>query len=241
MMFVMFVIAGLFKASVGLALGAALIIVLLMVFSRRLKKQSIMMERTFIQNLRLRDMRAEYMGEKKPEYVGRLLSRDLHLTDFEIPLESLWAGKTLKELGFREKYDVHVVSILRGKKRINIPGASSRLYPGDKIQAIGTDEQLNDFNENILQLTSLSEDELDMVNREMNLKQFMIDDKSIFLGKTIKESGIRDKYKCLVVGLEHRNSTLKTPDVNVPFEEGDIVWVVGEKESIKALFPDSNN
>ncbi|MEG1838326.1 MAG: cation:proton antiporter, partial [Bacteroidaceae bacterium] len=74
MIFVMFVIAGLFKASVGLAFGAALIIVLLMVFSRRLKKQSIMMERKFIQNLRLRDMRAEYMGEKKPEYVGRLLS-----------------------------------------------------------------------------------------------------------------------------------------------------------------------
>lgn len=126
--FVMFVIAGLFKMSVGLVFGVAVLLVTLMILSRQLKKQSIMIERTFFQNLRYRDMRAEYMGEKKPEYAGRLLSRDLHLTDFEIPGESAWVGRTLAELNFGKKYGIHVVSILRGKKRINIPGASVRLF-----------------------------------------------------------------------------------------------------------------
>ena len=96
--FVMFVISGLFKVSVGLLLGVAVLLVIMMILSRQLKKQSIMIERKFFQNLRYRDMRAEYMGEKKPEYAGRLLSRDLHLTDFEVPGESAWAGKTLAEL-----------------------------------------------------------------------------------------------------------------------------------------------
>ena len=68
--FVMFVIAGLFKMSVGLVFGVAVLLVTLMILSRQLKKQSIMIERTFFQNLRYRDMRAEYMGEKKPEYAG---------------------------------------------------------------------------------------------------------------------------------------------------------------------------
>ena len=54
-----------------------------------------MIERRFFQNLRSRDVRAEYLGEKKPEYAGRLLSHDLHLADMEIPGESSWAGKTL--------------------------------------------------------------------------------------------------------------------------------------------------
>ena len=89
--FVMFVIAGLFEVSVGLLLGVAVLLVTMMILSRQLKKQSIMIERKFFQNLRYRDMRAEYMGEKKPEYAGRLLSRDLHLADFEIPGESAWA------------------------------------------------------------------------------------------------------------------------------------------------------
>lgn len=63
-LFVAFVIAGLFKASVGLMIGVAVLTVLLMVWSRRLKKQSILIERRFFQNLRSREVRAEYLGEK---------------------------------------------------------------------------------------------------------------------------------------------------------------------------------
>ena len=44
--------------------------------------------------------------------------------------------RTLAELNFGKKYGIHVVSILRGKKRLNIPGASVRLFPQDKIQVI---------------------------------------------------------------------------------------------------------
>ena len=97
---------GLFKASIGLIIGVAVLVVLLMVWSRRLKKQSILIERRFFQNLRSRDVRAEYLGEKKPEYAGRLLSHDLHLADMEIPGESSWAGKTLMELNLGKKFGV---------------------------------------------------------------------------------------------------------------------------------------
>lgn len=46
-LFVIFVISGLFKASIGLIIGVAVLVVLLMVWSRRLKKQSILIERRF--------------------------------------------------------------------------------------------------------------------------------------------------------------------------------------------------
>lgn len=231
--FVMFIISSLFKASIGLLLGVAILLVALMIYSRRLKKQSILIERRFLQNLRYRDMRDEYMGEKKPKYAGRLLSRDLHLTDFEIPVESLWAGKTLKELGFGEKYGVHIVSVLRGVRRINIPGASFRIYPADKVQAIGTDEQLNTFSEQ-LAFVSFTTKDPDIEKHEMSLQQFVIDKDSVFMGKTIRESGMRDKYKCLIVGVE-REGALQTPNVNIPFEEDDVVWVVGENEHVCEL------
>lgn len=45
--FVMFVISGLFKVSVGLLLGVAVLLVIMMILSRQLKKQSIMIERKF--------------------------------------------------------------------------------------------------------------------------------------------------------------------------------------------------
>lgn len=232
-LFVTFVIARLFKASVGVMFGVALLLVILMILSRRLKKQSILIERKFFQNLRSRDRRAEYLGEKKPEYAGRLLSRDLHLADFEIPGESRWAGKTLLELNLGKKYGVHIASILRGRRRINIPGGAVRLFPADKIQVIGTDEQLSRFAEEMIRVSSMEADVIE--KSEMMLKQFVIDAGSVFLGKTIREAGIREKYRCLVAGVERGNAELMTPDVNAPFEEGDVVWVVGEKEDVYQL------
>ena len=236
--FVMFVISGLFKVSVGLLLGVAVLLVTMMILSRQLKKQSIMIERKFFQNLRYRDMRAEYMGEKKPEYAGRLLSRDLHLTDFEVPGESAWAGKTLAELNFGKKYGIHVVSILRGRKRINIPGASVRLFPEDKIQVIGTDEELNRFSSEMEKAAIL---ETDVVEKsEMILRQFRVDAHSIFLGKTMRESGIREQYHCLIVGVERGEETLHAPDPHEPFMEDDVVWIVGENADVYKLVGQKN-
>ena len=236
--FVMFVISGLFKVSVGLLLGVAVLLVIMMILSRQLKKQSIMIERKFFQNLRYRDMRAEYMGEKKPEYAGRLLSRDLHLTDFEVPGESAWAGKTLAELNFGKKYGIHVVSILRGRKRINIPGASVRLFPEDKIQVIGTDEELNQFSSEMEKAAILETDVVE--KREMILRQFRVDAHSIFLGKTMRESGIREQYHCLIVGVERGEETLHAPDPHEPFMEDDVVWIVGENADVYKLVGQKN-
>lgn len=239
-LFVMFIIAGLFKASIGLIIGVAVLAVVLMVLSRRLKKHSILIERKFFQNLRSRDRRAEYMGEKKPEYAGRLLSRDLHLTDFTIPGESGWAGRTLMELNLAKKYGVHVVSILRGKRRMNIPGGKVRLFPQDKIQVIGTDEQLNVLGEAMCRGSYVDSDVFE--KSEMTLKQLMIDADSVFLGKTLRESGIREKHRCLIAGIEREEEeeVLMTPDVDVPFNEGDVVWVVGEKDDVYQLIGKKN-
>ena len=231
--FVMFVIAGLFKLSVGLVFGVAVLLVVVMILSRQLKRQSIMIERTFFQNLRSRELRAEYLGEKKPEYAGRLLSRDLHLTDYEIPGESAWAGKTLAELNFGKRYGVHVVSILRGRKRINIPGASVRLFPQDKIQVIATDEELTVFGEEMNKISTVDADAIE--KSETILRQLRIDANSPFLGKTLKEAGIREKYHCLIAGVERGEETLHAPDVHEPFVEGDVVWIVGESVDVYKL------
>ena len=111
--FVVYIVEYLFQTSTALVVGIALVLVVLMIFSRFLKKQSIGLERTFVQNLRSKDVHKVYLGEKRPEYAGRLLDRDLHLSDFTVPADSLWGGKTLKELDLGKKYGVHVASIIR--------------------------------------------------------------------------------------------------------------------------------
>ncbi|MBE6274413.1 MAG: cation:proton antiporter, partial [Bacteroides sp.] len=66
--FILFIIKSLFQASTMLVIAIALVLVVLMVLSRRLKKHSIIMERTFIQNLNFRDTHEEFQGKKRPKY-----------------------------------------------------------------------------------------------------------------------------------------------------------------------------
>ena len=205
-----------------------------MILSRQLKKQSILIERTFFQNLRYRDMQAEYLGEKKPEYAGRLLSYDLHLTDIIVPSESEWVGHTLGELNFGKQYGVHVVSILRGKKRINIPGADVCLFPQDKLQVIATDEELGVFTQAMNQASSVVDENV-VMSGETVMRQFRIDADSPFLGKTMKEAGFRDKYHCFIAGVERAGDTLRTPNPHEPFANGDVLWVVGESRDVYKL------
>lgn len=235
--FVMYVISAYYHASAALAGGAAIVLVLLMIYSRWLKKHSIVMERTFMQNLNLRDRYEEYRGEKQPEYVGHLLSHDLHLSDFDIPADCAWAGQTLKELNMGRVYGVHVASILRGSRRINIPGGDERIYPNDRLQVIGTDEQLATLGKAISRLEEETKDneQQNWEHQEMRLKQFIIDADSPFLDKSIRHSGIRNQYNCLIVGIEKADGTLMSPDADEVLHQGEVIWVVGEEKDVAHL------
>lgn len=234
--FIVFIIENLFRASAALMVGIAIIVVCAMILSRFLKKQSIVLERTFVRNLHYKEIQQEYLGEKQPEYAGRLLDRDLHLSDFLIPAESAWAGKTLKELDLGKKYDVHVASIIRGKHRLNIPNGNTCIFPNDLIQVIGTDEQLSLF-ASVAEKAIHTYDDEDFGKHEMKLKQFVVAKDSPFVGRSIIECGIRNKYHCLVVGIESAGEdVLRTPQVHMPLKEDDVVWVVGEEDDLNQLF-----
>lgn len=234
--FIVFIIENLFRASAALMVGIAIIVVCAMILSRFLKKQSIVLERTFVRNLHYKEIQQEYLGEKQPEYAGRLLDRDLHLSDFLIPAESAWAGKTLRELDLGKKYDVHVASIIRGKHRLNIPDGNTCIFPNDLIQVIGTDEQLSLF-ASVAEKAIHTYDDEDFGKHEMKLKQFVVAKDSTFVGHSIIECGIRNKYHCLVVGIESAGEdVLRTPQVHMPLKEDDVVWVVGEEDDLNQLF-----
>ena len=178
-------------------------------------------------------MKAEYLGTKKPDYAGRLMSKDIHLADFEVPAEVEWVGSTLKDLNFGKLYGVHVVSILRGKKRINIPKANDRVYPNDRIQVIGTDADLAKFRKVLIPTMEFEEDLYE--RGEMILRQFVIDENSPFLGKNMIDSGIRNHYHCMIVGVERGSDDLHAANPHELFQFGDVVWIVGERAAVHSV------
>ena len=231
--FIFYICNFLSRFTNALMITIGVIVILLIIFSRWVKHRSITLERLFVQNLRSRDIAAQVYGKKRPLYAGRLLDRDIHIADFEVPSDSMWMGQTLKQLNLGKKYGVHISSILRSGWRVNIPDGDFMIFPGDVLQAIGSDEQFSVFRE-ALENERLGVDP-NAEKRIMQLHQLIIDHNSPFLGKTLIESGIRDLYSCMVIGLEEGKQNLSAFPPNRKFEEGDIIWLVGEQESLNAL------
>ena len=232
--FIFYVLARLFHISVVLIFLIALVAVFAIVSSRFIKRNAQRLEKNFMDNFRSRELRDEYMGEKRPEYASRLLSKDLHLADFDVPAEIDWGGKTLAQLNFGQRFGIQVVSILRGGLRINIPKATDRVFPQDRIQVIGSDSDLEAFG-NQLTASAIDLEDERYHSSEMLLRCVPIDGNSPFLGRTIRDAGIREKWHCLVAGVEKVDGALHTPDQHIPFEEGDVLWIVGEKEDVERV------
>ncbi len=215
------------------------LLVILFFYSKQLKKRSILLERRFKRNFNARQVYQEQQAPVKTRFVNHLLDRDLHLADFEIKQDYSIVGKTLKELNFRQMCGVNVVKIVRGKKRINIPGGEERIYPFDHLIVLGNDTQMLIFQRYIEEkgkkYSQKKTEEDNVTTPEVNIEQFQIEPHSKLIGKTIKNSDIRDNFDCLVVGIERGESSTMNPDIELEFRAYDIVWVVGEHNKIVKL------
>jgi CPA2 family monovalent cation:H+ antiporter-2 len=236
---VAFVLMQIFNVHVGLAFLFACLLVFLMVSSKRLKLFSINLERKFQYNLNSRDY--ELSKKKEVDSKGRAvfassLSSDVHLVDFTVSPNATCAGKSLCELNYRKKYGVHIVSILRGGYRINIPGGAEVLYPMDKVLALGTDEQLDVF-QNTIQ--NVLED--CTYNECVSVKQFEVTKDSPFHGKTLRNSGVRDSQGCMIIRIDREGESIVNPDPDIVFTDNDVVWIVGENSALQNVVDDEKH
>lgn len=215
--------------------AASLLIVAGMVASRGVKWVSIKMERTFMQNLKIREVSARRAAKAgMPAYARRLETRNIHIAQIEIPANSRWGGRTLAELSVSHTDGVMVVAIRRGDYRINIPDGNTRIFPGDGIEAIGDDAGIASFaarleSEVHTDMAEASED------ARLAVRRLIIRDGSPFEGHTLSGSGIRNRHHCMVIGFEEENDVIAYATAERKIMRGDTLWVVGEEQAVKKL------
>ena len=231
--FVFYICNYLSRFANALIIAIAVAVVLLMIMSRSLKHSSIRLERMFVQNLRSRDIEAQVHGRKRPLYEGHLLDRNVHMSDIDVPMDSKWAGLTLRQLELRQRFGVHVSSILRAERRLNIPDGNTIVFPGDRLQVIGADSQLSKMAEALR--SEIYGSDPDIEEKTMKLRQMVVTGGSQLLGVTLRDSGIRSHYNCMVVGIEEGEENLSQMSPDRKFEKGDIIWIVGEEKHLAQL------
>lgn len=223
--FVVYFLSKVYSQRTGVLLGVVLFVLITLFLSKRLQRQILSLESRFMDNLNERELRRT--GKKNN------LVHNMHLAHMEVYGSCEFIGKRLADANIHRNYGVNIVSIKRGNKRINIPKGDSRIFPGDLISVIGTDEQIQRFLEAVEpEDTGTDAEELEI---HFEFERIAIPDDSSLIGKTLAQSGIREKDSCLVVGIEHADGSFYEPTADFLFKKGDMIWIVGEKEKIGAI------
>jgi CPA2 family monovalent cation:H+ antiporter-2 len=204
-------------------------VVIYLIFQRKLHIQYHKIENHFLANLNDREIARAKRSRSD------LTPWDGHMAIFDIAAESNIAGESLKNLQMRENLGINIVSIKRGDITIHIPNRNERIFPGDEICVIGTDAQVQEFKKYLDQhemYVSPETVEPDIVLRQIELKNHT------FIGKSIKESKLREKTQGLIVGIEKRGQRTLNPESNVILEKDDILWIVGDRKLLGELVHD---
>lgn len=213
----------LIPARMAAGVTVALALVCFFSLSRHLDRVYSWLERRVIENL----------AEGKPEQRAPPLAPwDAHISSFELLPDSEVSGRTLEELKVRESFGVTIASVTRGRRVIAAPGRHQRLFPGDRIAVIGTDEQIEKFGRFLAPTENLA---LDEGATSFGLQQLRITENMPFARSTIRDSGLRESTDGLVVGIERDGRRILNPDSTLEILPGDLLWIVGDRRKIAAL------
>ncbi|OFZ03748.1 MAG: hypothetical protein A2070_13400 [Bdellovibrionales bacterium GWC1_52_8] len=167
------------------------------------------------------------------DLIRHLAPWDAHLVRLKVHPNSTFVLKTIAQANLRSRAGINVVVLQRGLKSIVAPKPDELILPKDELLVLGTDEQLESVRAAIEKPPGLA-------NRFSATHQYeqtpvRVTDGSPLIGKSIRESGIRETFGAMVVGLERAEARLINPNSDMKIQLGDTLWLVGEKDELGKL------
>lgn len=235
-----FWISRLVSTQVALLLVAPFTILVLVIFSKRIQGLYQRIEGRFMTNLNARETAAAKAESfdagflrNNPNLQTELLPWDAHMVEMKVNPHAEYLGRSLLELGWREKFGVNIAYIKRGDKLIHVPGRNNKLMPFDHVGIIATDEQMPPFKLVFDATESVGPSDVDI--DDIVLQKILVDEHTQLKDMDIRSSGLRERTNGLVVGIQRDKERILNPDSNTILKWGDIVWIVGNKKKIQQL------
>ncbi len=224
--FVTSILNGVYSGPVSM-MSAVLIVALSLVFISTvptpLRRRVTNIEKRFISNINERENR-------RTGHENNLVS-DLHLAYMKVGHDCPFVGDRLRNLDLRTRYGVNLVNIQRGNKRHAVPSGDMRIFPGDVLGVIGTEEQI----QRMLPLVEAENGRHEQPNVEVKFVHFAISEKSPIVGVALENTRLREDYGALLVAVQRGEDDYLSPTPDLTFRTGDILWIVGEPKQLAAL------
>lgn len=228
---VIFELHVLFPSSFITAIIIAIVYLAAIVFIKGVKIQSRRIEKRFIDNFNIKEKNSAISSA----VAKNLLSKNIHIEEIEVSPNSPSTGKTLAELNYRQTTGVNIISIIRGNKKINIPDGKTFLYPNDKIIICGSDDEIIKFVESVENRNNKETDVSDLIQHHISLSQYLIEEGSVMVNKSIIQLRVREQTECMVIGIDRGKESITNFSAGFVFHQNDIVWIAGEVDKLASF------
>ena len=205
-------------------------VVFFLVSRRRVRERSASLESTFFDNLNAKEVQARKNAPVTASIKAKMAGYDVHLDKLEVSADSSYIGLMLKEIPIRDESGANIVKITRGSHVILIPDGEQKVYPGDELLTVGTEEQLAALREMFkASIDAQPEDQSDFDVETVEVK-----DDSYLNGVSLKSLDIR-KSNCMVISVLRGDNMIINPRAELVFAPGDVVWIAGDTASVEYL------
>ena len=213
-----------FSVAVGFIFGIFIFMLLVFGFSRNVRRRMRGIESRFIDNLNERELRR---SGRRNNVVG-----NLHMAFMTVGYDCPFVGERLQDSDLRRRYGVSIANIQRGAQVLPVPSGDTRIFPGDVLGVIGTDEEIQKLLP-IVEATD-SNEAAGPSAHDFKMTTVQISASSPLAGKTVGEARLSKDYSTLLVAID-RNGEFITPVASTRFEPHDIIWAVAPKKQIARL------
>ena len=205
-------------------------VVFFLISRHRVRERSTSMESKFFDNLNAKETLARKNAPVTASIRAKMAGYDVHLDKVKVSADSSYIGMMLKEIPIRDESGANVIKITRGNHSILVPDGNEKVYPGDELLTVGTEEQLEALRKMFdASLVATTEDKL-----EFNVEPVEVKGNSYLQGVSLKSLDIR-KSNCMVISVLRGNDMIINPRADIIFEPGDVVWIAGDTASVDYL------
>ncbi|MCM1337916.1 MAG: cation:proton antiporter [Candidatus Amulumruptor caecigallinarius] len=222
--FIIYTISHIYGAKVGWGSGLLVFLAIIFLFSKQLARRTRIIESKFFYNLN--------EGDNRRSGVNNNLVSNYHLAYTKLGYGAPFVGKEIAHSGLRDKYRLNLMSIQRGSHLMYVPSGDTRLFPGDILGIVGTEEAIQRALPDIEyggseEATESTDDATRLLNVELRAS-------SPLIGKSVVSAGIGKKYSALLIAVQ-RGEEYLPPSKEIEFEAGDILWMYGLAQRVAPM------
>ncbi|MBQ9556346.1 MAG: cation:proton antiporter [Muribaculaceae bacterium] len=220
------VLQGVYHSGVALMLAIVIVIatlIAIIVIPTPFRNRLSQIEKRFISNINERENR-------RTGHENNLVS-DLHLAYMTVGHECPFVGDRLRNLDLRSRYGVNLVNIQRAGKLHPVPTGDMRIFPGDILGVIATEDQI----QRLLPLVEAQSAQVEVTSNDVKFIHFAIGAHSPIVGVSLEDSHLGEDYGALLVAVQRGEEEYISPTPDMVFKSGDILWIVGDPKKLASL------